>query len=267
MASPSDINPQLTGFAPTSTLRSSMPDLDKFTNPQTDNILDAALRNLGDQGAKARNRLGTDAFSSGAYGDARHGVESGMLDKELATAAGDLTANIKGGAFDKAMSYLDRDVDRENANFGTGMSFLGNDLDRTIGAEFQNAQLDNQWFQNQLSSMGLGDSIYNNNLRNGMSYADALLGLDQYDRGIEQDELNVDFDDWTSMRNWDADKLSEFLGFINGTPGGSTTTSTSPNNSWASLMGAALGNINTDGGPLFGRGNVGGLSGYAGGAG
>jgi hypothetical protein len=251
--SPTSTNPNLAGYAPTGTMRSRMGDLSAFMNPQTDNILNAALRNLDNQGSKARNRMGTEAFSSGAYGDARHGVESGMLDKELAESAGDLTADIQGGAFERAMGYLGNDVDRENNNFNAGMGWMGQDIDRSINTEFQNAQLDNQWFNNQLQAMGLGQSIHQNGLTNGMNYADALLGLDQYDRGINQDELNVKYDDWTTKRGWDADKLSQFLSFVQGTPSETSTTSSSPNNSWASLLGAALGNIQgSDGASIFG---------------
>lgn len=201
--------------------------VDAYMSPYTDDVISSALKNLNDVGTQRRNALGADAFASGAYGDARHGVEDANLTKDMADSAGALTAGLKGDAFDKSMGWLNTDLDRQT-NIG-----------------FQNAALDNQYFQNQLAMMGF-------NLNQGQNYGDALMGLDQYDRGNNQQQDNVNYQDWLDKRNWDSTKLSEFLSSINGTPGQVGSSSTSPDNSWASLIGSALGGLQGNGGGLFG---------------
>jgi hypothetical protein len=199
--------------------------VDAYKNPYTDDVLTSALKTLNDQGTQRRGQLGTEAFQSGAYGDARHGVEDANITKDLGSTAAQLTAGINSDAFDKAMGWLNTDTDRQ-----------------TNTSEF-NAGLDSQWFQNQLAAMGLDSQIQNTAFTQGSSLVNALLGLDTYDKTGKQNQDNVDYQDWQDMQNWDANKLSQFLGFINGTPGQTGTQTSTPDNSWASMLASSLANI------------------------
>lgn len=203
--------------------------VDAYKSPYTSSVIDSALKNLNDVGQQRRNQLGTEAFQSGAYGDARHGVEDANLTTGLARASGDLSSQLNSDAFDKAMGWLNTDVDRQT------------------NTAIANANLDNQWFSNQLAAMGLGNSISSNAITQGQSLSNALLGLDTYDKNQQQTTDNLNYADWQDMQNWDANKLSQFLGFIAGAPTASSTTSntsrTTPDNSWASLIGSSLSNI------------------------
>lgn len=213
------------------------PLVDAYKSPYTNDVLQPALRELGEVGQKRRNQLGTEAFSAGAYGDARHGVESADLTADLAKAAGDLTASVNSDAWDKAMGWLNTDLDRQTST------------------AFNNANLEQGWFDRQLAGMNFSSMLDQMGMTNAQSFADALLGLDQYDRGISQDQLNVDYQDWLDKSGYDANQLSQFLGFVSGTPGqtGSSSSTTSPNNSWANMLGAALSGLKkTDGTSLFG---------------
>ena len=215
----------------------SAPLVDAYKTPYTNDVLQPALRELGEMGQKRRNQLGTEAFSAGAYGDARHGVESASLTSDLAKAAGDLTASVNSDAWDKAMGWLNTDLDRQTST------------------AFNNANLENQWLQNQYAGLNMSSMLDQMGITNAQSFADALLGLDQYDRGNTQDALNANYEDWLAEAGWDENRLNTFLGFISGTPGqtGTSTTTSSPNNSWANLLGSALSGLKkSDGTSLFG---------------
>lgn len=215
----------------------SAPLVDAYKSPYTNDVLQPALKELGDIGQKRRNQLGTEAFSAGAYGDSRHGVESADLTGDMAKAAGELTAGVNADAWDKAMGWLNTDLDRQTST------------------AFNNANLENQWYSNQQSGLNMAQMLEQMGITNSQSYADALLGLDEYDRGNSQDQLNVDYEDWLAKEGWDENRLNTFLGFISGTPGqvGTSTSSSTPNNSWANLLGSALSGIKkSDGTSLFG---------------
>lgn len=226
------VSPQPSSQSPATPTASPV---DRYMSPYTGAVLDSAMANLNKVGTQRRNQLGTEAFQSGAYGDSRHGVEDANLTTDLAKTAGDLTAGVNSDAFDKAMGWL------------------GQDTDRQLGASEFNANLDQQNIQNQLQEMGLGNDLWTNSLTQGQNYADALLGLDQYDRGYKQDVDNQKYQDFLDKSGWDSSQLSQFMNFINGTPGQTGTSTSTPNNQWASILGAALGNIKTSSGTkLFG---------------
>ena len=197
-----------------------------YQNPFEDQVLGSALKTLDDTGKKQRNALGTQAFSSGAFGDARHGVESAALTKDLSEVAADLTSRVKSEGFDKSMGWLNTDLDRQ------------------LNTSLSNAALENQWFGNQLDALQLGEQFNQNAITNSMSFADALLRMDQYDRDISQQGLNVDYEDWLAEQNWDENRLNNLLATIQGIPGqtGTTSSSTSPNNSWATILGGLASN-------------------------
>lgn len=206
----------------------AQPSIADYMSPYTDSVLQSALKNLKDVGTQRRNQLGSEAFASGAYGDARHGVEDASLTTDLASAAGDLTSSINADAFDKAMGWNNTDIDRQ------------------LGIQLDNANLQGQYIDR-------GNSIYQNALTNGSSYADALLGLDQYDQSQTQEQLNADYEDWLASQGYDQNQLSQFLNTINGVPGQSGSSTSTPNNQWASLLAAALGGLGGGGASIFGN--------------
>lgn len=208
------------------------PLVDAYKSPYTGDVLGSALKKLNEQGQQRRNQLGTEAFGAGAYGDARHGVESASLTKDLASAAGDLTASVNSDAWDKAMGWLNTDLDRQ------------------VSTARDNANLEQNWFNNQMAGMNFESLLGQTNLSNAQSFTDALMGLDQYDRGVLQDQLNTNYSDWLEGRDYDKNRLSDYLGMITGTP---SSASEPASNSWLSSLAAALGGIKTTSGDkLFG---------------
>lgn len=204
------------------TAPTSAPLVDAYKTPYTNDVLGSALTQLNRAGQQRRNQLGTEAFSAGAFGDARHGVEGAQLTDDLTRAAGDLTASVNADSWDKAMGWLNTDLDRQTST------------------AFNNAALDQGWFDRQLAGLSTASGLENTALTNGKSMIDALLGLDQYDRGTTQDQLNVNYDDWLEKRDYDKKQLSDYLSLISGTP----AQASEPNsNAWLSSLAASLGGI------------------------
>jgi hypothetical protein len=202
---------------------STAPLVDAYKSPYTTDVLGSALTQLNKAGQQRRNQLGSEAFSAGAYGDARHGVEGAQLTDDLTRAAGDLTASVNADSWDKAMGWLNTDLDRQTST------------------AFNNAALDQGWYDRQLAGLTTASNLENTALTNGKSMVDAWLGLDQYDRGQTQDQLNVDYDTWLEKTGYDKKQLSDYLSLISGTPAQSSEENS---NAWLSSLAASLGGIN-----------------------
>lgn len=212
---------------PTTATTTAPPLVSAYKNPYDSAVLDTAVKSIGDATKQRRNQLGTEAFGAGAFGDGRHGVESATLTDDMTRAIGDLTGQVNSAGFDKSMGWM------------------GEDLDRQMTAGFNNAQLDNQWFQNQMQALTLGNNLEQGSLANGMSLADAMMGLDEYDRGWMQQDKNVEYEDFLAKTGWDDNRLNQFLSVISGVPGqtGTSSSTSSPNNSWASTLAASLSGV------------------------
>ncbi|KQZ49703.1 hypothetical protein ASD54_12250 [Rhizobium sp. Root149] len=195
-----------------------------YQNPFTEDVLNAAIRKMTDAGDRQRNALGTQAFGAGAYGDARHGVESDRLTQSLLESIGDLSATTNAQGFESAMGWFNRDLDRQ------------------ANVAYQNAMLQNQWTQNQISGSDTANKLGLNDYTQNVNWLSFLNGLDQYDRGWTQNDLNANYQDFWAQQNWDQNQLTALLNVLNAIPGQSTTTAvnTQPDNSWASMLGSSL---------------------------
>lgn len=195
-----------------------------YQNPFTEDVLNAAIRKLNESGDRQRNALGTQAFSAGAYGDARHGIESDRLTDSLLTAIGDLSATTNAQGFESAMGWFNRDLDRQ------------------ANVAYQNANLQNQWMGNQITGANTANNIGVNDYTMNSNWLSYLKDLDQYDRTWTQNDLNSQYQDFWAQQNWDQNQLTALLNVLNAIPGQSSTTAinTQPDNSWASMLGSSL---------------------------
>lgn len=195
-----------------------------YFNSYLDDVLTSGIRKINEQGDMARNRLGTSAFSAGAYGDARHGIEGDNLTQSLMESIGDLTAQTKAQGFESAMGWMNRDLDRQ-ANIA-----------------LQNAALQNQWFGNQLDAANTGNNMGLNNYTQGTNWLSFLQGLDSSDRNWTQQGNNAAYQDFWAQQNWDQNQLTALLNVLNAIPGQTTNTSiaSSPENSSTASLAAAL---------------------------
>lgn len=74
----------------------------QYMNPFTQQVTNAAIRNLQEQSELASQRQRAQAVGSGAFGGARQGVQEAVLQAETAKKAGDITAQLQAQAFKNA---------------------------------------------------------------------------------------------------------------------------------------------------------------------
>ena len=214
------VNPTLSG--------TSSAGYKDYLNPYLDEVLNSAVRKIGEQGDIARNRLGTSAFSAGAYGDARHGVESDNLTQSLMEAIGDLTATTKAQGFESAMGWYNQDLNRQ------------------ADTAYKNAMLQGDWYDRNLNSANTANNMDLNSYTQNANWLSFLQGMDNYDRNWTQQSNNANYEDFWARQNWDQNQLTSLLNFLNAMPGQTTSVNSQADNStWNSLgtwLGSALGN-------------------------
>lgn len=231
----------------------NIPNLDPsgFQNNFIQAALAPAIRAIEDQGAKARSGLGSAAAAAGAFGDARHGVVEAKQIDDQARQVGDLTATTMANAFDKAMGYRNTDMDRllniglsnaqlqDTAN-GRNWQSGENAAGRAQGWEQFLMGLDQTEKDRALSAAGMANDFTLAGNQQQMNWLSQLMGFDNYMRGWDQQGLNTSYEDWMSERMWPITLIQALQGSGN-LPGTTSSTTTSPNNSLANLLGSALG--------------------------
>jgi hypothetical protein len=198
-----------------------------YHNAYLEDVLKGVIRDINERGEIARNDLGTAAFSSGAYGDSRHGVESAQLTEDLIKQIGDASNMARAQGFESAMGWYNRDLDRQTQ------------------IALNNAALQQNWTNSQYQGINMGQGIRTAEDQMIYDWLGSLRGLDDYDRSWQQLANNAAFEDFWAREQWDLTQLNAFLNAINAIPGqvGTQGTSQTPNNMWANIAGAATNSL------------------------
>tara|TARA_R110000737_G_scaffold340221_2_gene362910 strand:+ start:6844 stop:7998 length:1155 start_codon:yes stop_codon:yes gene_type:complete len=218
--------PESTGYGDVTGGTSSANTANDYLNPYLGEVLDNSIDRINEQGDRTRNALGTQAFSAGAYGDARHGVEGAALSKDISENIGNLSAQMHAQGYESAMGYLNTDLDRQ-ANIA-----------------FQNAGLQSNWIDQNANLAASGNQFGLNDISATSNWLDTLSGVDQYDRNWTQNGLNSDYEDFWNRSNWDQQQVTGLLNTINAIPGQTGSYSSSsgsvPDNSAFAGIGSFL---------------------------
>ena len=219
-----------------------------YMNPYLDNALQPALQRIYEAADRARLQNNRMATMSGAFGDARHGVEGGVLNRDTMRATGDTASQFYKDAFDRVMGLRTSDLNR----------FL--DVDKT------NAGYNEVALQRLFGGTdALIDRASQDQARQLQQFA-TLLGAGNQQRQVAQAGLDADYQEFLRKMGWDKDMLLAASSAIRGLPhdststtqGTTTSTTTQPDNSLfqlaGTLAGAALGGPMgaSIGGSLFG---------------
>lgn len=203
--------------------------IDDYLNPQRNAVLAPALRQIQEQADQQQKKINANATTSGAYGDARHGIKDAMLGRDTSLAVGETTGKIMSDAYDKAMAQRQADiarmlgVDTTNANFNE--QALGRELTGT-GAMLDRATADQT---RQLTGIN------------------ALLGSGTQQQANAQQNLDAAFAEFMRRYGDDYNKIAGVTQAMSGLKGNydTTQTQTKPDNSLlggvGSLAGSALG--------------------------
>lgn len=82
---------------------------EQYMNPYTQQVTNAAIRNLQEQSALASQGQRAQAAQRGAFGGARQGIQEAVLQAETAKKAGDITAQLQSQAFSEAAGRFAQD--------------------------------------------------------------------------------------------------------------------------------------------------------------
>lgn len=193
-----------------------------YMNPYVEGALQPALAKIQESADAARKRLGASATSSGAFGDARHGIQEANLDANTSQAIGDTAASFMNNAFNQAMGQRQTDLNRFGAT------------------DMANAQFNEQ----ALNRLLTGTQAGNQNTLQGIQ---SLLASGSLQQQNQQSGLDALYQDFMRQYGHDANMLNAASGALGRLPYSQTvngtTTTTQPDNGLLGLLGAGAGSF------------------------
>lgn len=87
-------------------------DVGAYMNPYTQNVLDAAMKDLASASQYGIQQIGQQARQAGAFGGSRQGIAEALQRSQDVESAGQLSANLRSQAFQDAASRLAADQAR-----------------------------------------------------------------------------------------------------------------------------------------------------------
>lgn len=137
---------QPTADAAATSLRNQMTNgglpanVSSYMSPYIGEVVNRSVDEVMRTGDITRRNLGAKAHAAGAFGDARHGVAEGELDRNVMKAAGDVAAQGYQSAYDRALTgYLsDMGLQTQTANAATQLAQMAQQMGLTdVGGMLQ----------------------------------------------------------------------------------------------------------------------------------
>lgn len=202
-----------------------------YMDPNIAATLVPAIRAIQEQADAQRKQIGATATMSGAFGDARQGVNESTLGRNTETAIGDTTANAYEKAYQDAMARREQDLSRFNAQDNTNANYNETALNRKLGGANALEGSTTQDQQNLISR--LNALLSGGTMQQQTAQAGDITKLQEFLRG----------------QGWDASQLATLSPALNAvsnaapkdTKSTGTSTQTAPDNSLYQLGGALLG--------------------------
>ena len=123
-----------------------------YQNPYENQVVQAALRDVGSQAQQGFNQLDAQATQAGAFGGSRHGIAQAEMAKGYTQQMADAAARMRAQGFNTALGASQADMSRQ------------------LGAAQQLAGLGAQ-------SFGYGQSIQNQQMQQGMMQQQQMQAL------------------------------------------------------------------------------------------
>ncbi len=184
--------------------------ISRYMNPYQQQVVDASVAKITEQGDIARNRLMAVRPGSSSFGTTSQGVQQGMLTKDLLTSIGDTTGSLNYAGFNNA------------ANMTTNQ--FNQDRSRDMGAGQQYAQ---QGFNSitsmaDLARLGMaggqaGQQLATNNATNQINAGGMI-------QNQNQNMLNVVNAERNKMLGFDEAQLAQLAQYLGQIPSSGTNT-------------------------------------------
>lgn len=219
---------QAANYNPLQVSGGSLPttNLDAYMNPYIQQVEQGALQALDQQRLQGQNTIADQSVASGAFGGSRQGIQAGVLDAGAATAAGNLSGQLRSAGFTQAQNMAQQD------------------LARSLQAQGMNQQAGLQAENLGLGGLTLAGQMMQGSQQGWYQDVGALEGVGGQLQGMEQQRLDLAHQQWLDQQNHPLWSLQVMQNALGSTPYGGNTISTGPAPSkgspWAGAAGGAL---------------------------
>lgn len=197
-------------------------DLSSYMNPFTQNVVDTSLKDLDRANQMALRGVQSQASMGGAYGGARMGLAQAETNRGMLDAAARTSAGLRYQGFTDAQQNAFRDIENRMKADVTNQS-----------AGLQGAQL-RLGAANQMMNSAMARQQRDTNAITG------LLGIGGMQQGMDQQNMDLAYQDFLRQYQFPIDMLDLRKGVINGPMGSSTTTTAPGQDNTGQLIGAGL---------------------------
>ena len=132
-------------------------DLGAYTNPYENQVVSAALRDIGGAQQQAMNQIGAQATAAKAFGGSRHGIAEAETNRAFAEQAAKTATGLRQAGYQQAQQLAGQDI-ATRMQAGLANQQAGLQAGTTTAQLGQQAQLANQAAQNAASQFGSGAS-------------------------------------------------------------------------------------------------------------
>ena len=134
-----------------------------YQNPYEEQVVQASLRDIGNQGLSAQNVLGAQAQRAGAFGGSRHGIAEAELAKSTQQQMLDQAARLRQQGFNTALGASQADLSRQLGAAGQSAGIAG----QAAGMGGQLAGMGSALSGLGQTSFGYGQAIQNQQMQQG----------------------------------------------------------------------------------------------------
>ena len=171
----------------------SQADFQQYMNPYLQGALDPSLRAIREQQTQTLQGLGAQAGAAGAFGGSRQGVVEAEALKGFGQQLGDVISTGYASAFDRATQLAGSDVDRLNQ------------------AQLIQEQMRQDAANQQLAGAGALSQSANQLRQLGFADADVLRTLGAEERGLQQSQLESDYNEYLRQQAFPIQQLQARL--------------------------------------------------------
>ena len=144
--------------------------IEALYNPYQQDVIDATMNDMGVVRQREQMQRAGAAAKAGAFGGSRHGVADAVAMGERDRADAAILSGLRKEGWDTAAGLASGDLDRKSG-----------------------------FNQNYMSTL---EGLYGDKGTLGLNRADALTGVGETQRGLEQDQLDVDYQNWDDKQNY-----------------------------------------------------------------
>ena len=248
-----DFTPQQMQAAQAAAPETAASRMADYTNPYEQQVIDAALRDVGSAQQMAMNKIGAQAGAAGAFGGSRHGIAEAETNKAYQQQALDTAAKLRAQGFNTALGASQFDVSQARSAAEAQAAREQAARAANMQAQFTGAGI-------QAGAAGGLAGLGSSQLRDTITALGAQMGAGEAERALTQQGLDIGYQDYLARMNYPLTQFGVLTGAASSIPGGYGTTTQTQRNPMAGIgMGLqALGGFGMAGmGPLSGLGGGG----------